>query len=165
MATKDISNLKDLFMHQLQMIFYAEQQLQKMIPHMTKKISDASLKSAAEHHLKETQSQIKRLEQVFEAMGKKPEAATCPTMDGLIKEGEDVLSTVTDEHLCDAAVIAAMQAVEHHEITTYGTMIAWARQLGRKEVVKLLEETLQEEKSMDKKLTDMAISKINRMAA
>ena len=165
MATKDISNLQDLFMHQLEMIYYAEQQLQKTIPQMAAKISDASLKSGAENHLKETKAQIKRLEQVFEAMGKKPEATTCPTMNGLIEECEDVLDTVSDEHLCDAAIIAAMQAVEHHEITTYGTLIAWARQLGRKEVVKLLEDTIQEEKAMDKKLTDMAVSKINRMAA
>lgn len=165
MATKDISNLQDLFMHQLESIYYAEQEIQKAIPKLTRMISDSKLKSGAEHHLKETKSQIERLEQVFEAMGKPPEATNCPTIDGLIEECEDVLDTVKNKKLCDAAIVAAMQAVEHHEITAYGTLIAWARQLGRQQVVDLLEDTLQEEKAMDKKLTDMAVSNINRMAA
>jgi ferritin-like metal-binding protein YciE len=118
-----------------------------------------------EGHLKETDAQIKRLEQVFKHLGKPPQAVSCPTIDGMIKQASDVLNNLTDKHLLDAAMIAADQAVEHYEITSYGTLIAWARQLGRQPVVDLLEQTLQEEKAMDKKLTTMAESKINRLAA
>ncbi len=165
MATKDINNLEDLFMHQLESMYYAEKEIQKAMPKMAQKTTDSALRAAAEHHLKETGSQIQRLERVFKAMGKSPDMADCPTIEGLIEEAEEVMDSLSDKNLMDAALIAAIQAVEHHEITGYGTLIAWARQLGRQEVVELLEETLQEEKAMDKKLTQMAESKINRLAA
>ena len=164
-TTKDIHNMEDLFVHQLQSIYYAEKEIHKALPKMAAKMSDASLRAAVEGHLKETDAQIKRLEQVFKHLGKPPQAVACPTIDGMIRQAGDVLNNVTDKHLLDAAMIAADQAVEHYEITCYGTLIAWARQLGRQPVVDLLEQTLQEEKAMDKKLTTMAESKINRLAA
>ncbi len=164
-TSKDIHNMEDLFVHQLQSIYYAEKEIHKAIPKMTAKITDTSLRSAVEDHLKETDGQIKRLEQVFKMLGKPPQAVSCATIDGLIKEAGEVLSNLTDKHLLDAALIAADQAVEHYEITCYGTLIAWARQLGRQPIVDLLEQTIKEEKAMDKKLTTMAESKINRLAA
>ena len=164
-TSKDIHNMEDLFVHQLQSIYYAEKEIHKAIPKMTAKITDTSLRSAVEDHLKETDGQIKRLEQVFKMLGKPPQAVSCATIDGLIKEAGEVLSNLTDKHLLDAALIAADQAVEHYEITSYGTLIAWARQLGRQPIVDLLEQTIKEEKAMDKKLTTMAESKINRLAA
>jgi ferritin-like metal-binding protein YciE len=163
--TKDIHNMEDLFVHQLQSIYYAEKEIHKVMPKMAAKMTDASLRAAVEGHLKETDGQIKRLEQVFKHLGKPPQAVNCPTVDGLIKAAGDVLNNLTDKHLLDAAMIAADHAVEHYEITCYGTLIAWARQLGRQPVVDLLEETIKEEKAMDKKLTTMAESKINRLAA
>ena len=164
-TTKDIHSMEDLFVHQLQSIYYAETEIHKAMPKMAAKMSDASLRAAAEGHQKETDAQIKRLEQVFKHLGKPPQAVACPPIDGMIRQSGDVLNNVTDKHLLDAAMIAAVQAVEHYEITCYGTLIAWARQLGRQPVVDLLEQTLQEEKAMDKKLTTMAESKINRLAA
>ena len=163
--TKDIHSMEDLFVHQLQSIYYAEKEIHKAMPKMASKTSDASLRAAVEEHLKETDTQIKRLEQVFKTMGKPPQAVPCATIDGLIKEAGDVVNHLKDKHLLDAALIAADQAVEHYEITCYGTLIAWARQLGRQPVVDLLEQTIREEKAMDKKLTAMAENKINRLAA
>ena len=163
--TKDIHNMEDLFVHQLQSIYYAEKEIHKAMPKMAAKTSDATLRATVEGHLKETDAQIKRLEQIFKTMGKPAHAVPCATIDGLIKEAGDVVNNLADKHLLDAALIAADQAVEHYEITCYGTLIAWARQLGRKEIVQMLEETIKEEKAMDKKLTTMAESKINRLAA
>jgi ferritin-like metal-binding protein YciE len=163
--TKDIHTMEDLFVHQLQSIYYAEKEIHKAMPKMAAKTSDTTLHAAVEAHLKETDAQIKRLEQVFKHLGKPPQAVPCATIDGLIKEAGDVVSHLTDKHLLDAALIAADQAVEHYEITCYGTLIAWARQLGRQPVVELLAQTMREEKAMDTKLTAMAECKINRLAA
>ncbi|WP_288457409.1 ferritin-like domain-containing protein [uncultured Sphingomonas sp.] len=159
--TKDIETLHDLFLHQLQDIYYAENQITKALPKMIEKATSPELKQGFETHLRETDGQIARLEQAFEALGEKAKAVTCPAIDGIIKEANEVAGEVADKAVLDAALIAAAQAVEHYEITRYGTLIAWARQLGHTPVAGLLEETLAEEKATDDKLTTLAESKAN----
>ena len=163
--TKDIKTLDDLFVHTLQDIYYAEQQITKALPKMIEKATDPQLKQGFQTHLAETQNQVKRLEQVFEMHGQKPKAVDCPTIDGLIKEANQVSGEVADKQVLDAALIASAQAVEHYEITRYGTLIAWAEQLGRSDCARVLQQNLDEEKATDKKLTVMAESKVNRKAA
>ncbi|MBY0301145.1 MULTISPECIES: ferritin-like domain-containing protein [Sphingomonas] len=162
--TKDIETLHDLFLHQLQDIYYAENQITKALPKMIDKATSPELKQGFETHLRETDGQIARLEQAFEALGEKAKAVTCPAIDGIIKEANEVAGEVADKAVLDAALIAAAQAVEHYEITRYGTLIAWARQLGHTQVAGLLEETLAEEKATDDKLTTLAESKANAAA-
>ncbi|PCG14545.1 MULTISPECIES: YciE/YciF ferroxidase family protein [Sphingomonas] len=159
--TKDIETLHDLFLHQLQDIYYAENQITKALPKMIDKATSPELKQGFETHLRETEGQIARLEQAFEALGEKAKAVKCPAIDGIIKEANEVAGEVADKAVLDAALIAAAQAVEHYEITRYGTLIAWARQLGHTQVAGLLEETLAEEKATDDKLTTLAESKAN----
>jgi ferritin-like metal-binding protein YciE len=163
--TKDIATLDDLFVHQLQDIYYAEKKITSALPKMISKATDPQLKQGFETHLAETKKQIERLEKVFEMHGKTPKAVTCPAIDGIIAEADEVSGDVADKEVLDAALIASAQAVEHYEITRYGTLIAWAKQLGRNDCASVLEETLNEEKATDKKLTTMAESKINRKAA
>ena len=162
--TKDIETLHDLFLHQLQDIYYAENQITKALPKMIDKATSPELKQGFETHLRETDGQIARLEQAFEALGEKAKAVTCPAIDGIIKEANEVAGEGADKAVLDAALIAAAQAVEHYEITRYGTLIAWARQLGHTQVAGLLEETLAEEKATDDKLTTLAESKANAAA-
>ena len=157
--------LDDLFVHTLQDIYYAEKQITKALPKMIEKATDPQLKQGFQTHLAETQNQMKRLEQVFEMHGQKPKAVDCPTIDGLIKEANEVSGDVADKQVLDAALIASAQAVEHYEITRYGTLIAWAEQLGRSDCARVLQQNLDEEKATDKKLTVMAESKVNRKAA
>ncbi|MGH1591783.1 ferritin-like domain-containing protein [Methylobacterium phyllosphaerae] len=163
--TSDIKTLDDLFVHQLQDIYYAEQQITKALPKMISKATDPKLKQGFETHLTETKGQIKRLEQVFEMHGQKPKAVDCPAIDGIIKEANEVAGEVSDKNVLDAALLASAQAVEHYEITKYGTLIAWAKQLGRDDCASLLQKTLDEEKATDQKLSAMAESKINQKAA
>ena len=163
--TKDIATLDDLFVHQLQDVYYAENQITKALPTMIEKATDPQLKQGFKAHLAETQNQIKRLDQVFEMHGHSPQGANCPAIDGIIEEADDVAGDVADKEVLDAALIASAQAVEHYEITRYGTLIAWAKQLGRQDCASLLEQSLNEEKATDQKLTAMAESKINRKAA
>ncbi|WP_267361095.1 MULTISPECIES: ferritin-like domain-containing protein [unclassified Methylobacterium] len=163
--TADIKTLDDLFVHQLQDIYYAEQQITKALPKMISKATDPQLKQSFEMHLKETEGQIKRLEQVFQMHGHKPKAVDCPAIDGILKEANEVAGEVGDKEVLDAALVASAQAVEHYEITKYGTMIAWAKRLGRDDCASVLQQTLDEEKATDQKLTAMAESKINQKAA
>jgi len=160
-----IKNLNDLFEHQLQDIYYAEQQIVKNLPTMVEKASSADLKSAFQHHLGETKNQVKRLEQIFEKQGKAARGVTCPAIDGILAEAKEIISDSNDASVRDAAMLAAAQAVEHYEIARYGTLIAWANQLGRSDCAKLLEATLTEEKAADQKLTTIASTSINRKAA
>ena len=129
--SKDIQTLDDLFVHTLQDIYYAENQITKALPKMIAKATDPELKSGFEKHLSETEGQIKRLEQVFQMHGHTPKAVTCPAIDGIIKETNEVSGEIGDKQVLDAALIASAQAVEHYEITRYGTLVAWAKQLGR----------------------------------
>jgi ferritin-like metal-binding protein YciE len=163
--TKDIKNMEDLFLHTLQDIYYAEKQIVKALPDMVKKATDAQLKQGFQTHLRETENHVKRLEQVFQLLGKKAQGVDCPAIDGIIKEANEVAGEVEKKTVLDAALIAAAQAVEHYEMTRYGTLIAWAKQLGHNDVVTLLQQTLDEEKATDKKLSSMADVQVNRKAA
>jgi ferritin-like metal-binding protein YciE len=163
--SKDIKSLDDLFVHTLRDIYYAEKQITKALPEMIDKATTPSLKQGFQKHLKETEGHIKRLEQVFELHGVKAKAINCPAIDGIIEETEEIAGDIADKQVMDAALIAAAQAVEHYEITRYGTLIAWATELGRSDCAALLKQNLAEEKATDKKLTEMAESRINLQAA
>jgi ferritin-like metal-binding protein YciE len=163
--TKDIKTMEDLFVHTLRDIYYAENQIVKALPDMIEKATDPQLKQGFETHLRETQNHVKRLEQVFSLTGNKAKGVDCPAIDGIIEEANDVAGEVEKKPVLDAALIAAAQAVEHYEMTRYGTLIAWAKELGHADVVSLLNQTLDEEKATDKKLTAMAESQVNRKAA
>ena len=163
--TKDIETLDDLFVHTLQDIYYAENQISRALPAMIEKAKDPQLRQGFQTHLTETQGQIKRLEHVFQMHGHAPKGVDCPAIDGIIEEADEVASDVADPAVLDAALIASAQAVEHYEITRYGTLIAWAKQLGREDCAAELQQNLDEEKATDEKLTAMAESKVNRKAA
>lgn len=161
----DIETLDDLFVHTLQDIYYAEHQITKALPKMISMATDPELKSGFEKHLRETETQIQRLEQVFQMHGQTAKQVNCPAMDGIIKEANEISGEVSDKEVLDAALAAAAQAVEHYEITRYGTLVAWAKQLGRDDCASLLQQNLDEEYATDKKLTEMAEAKVNRRAA
>jgi ferritin-like metal-binding protein YciE len=164
LLSKPIKNLDDLFVHTLQDVLYAEQRITKALPKMISKVSDPQLQDAFRMHLDETQNQIRRLEQVFEMHKAEAKPVTCPAIDGIITEAEEIMGDSKDSEVLDAAALAAAQAVEHYEIARYGTLIAWARQLGRPDCASVLEPTLEEEKATDRKLTDIAEARINRVA-
>src|SRR5215203_3169829 len=124
--SKDIKTMDDLFVHTLRDIYYAENQIVKALPEMIEKASDPQLKQGFQTHLRETEGQVKRLEQVFRLHGTEPKGVDCPAIDGIIEEAEDVAGEVDDKSVLDAALVAAAQAVEHYEIARYGTLIAWA---------------------------------------
>jgi ferritin-like metal-binding protein YciE len=163
--TKDIQTMDDLFVHQLQDIYYAEKQLVKALPKMAEKATDKQLKQGFLTHLEETKIHVQRLEQVFEMHGAQVKAVNCPAIDGIIKEADEVTGEVADKAVLDAALINAGQAAEHYEITRYGSLISWAKQLGRNDCASVLQKTLDEEKATDKKLTTLAESRINLRAA
>ena len=163
--SKSIRTLDDLFVHTLQDIYYAENQITKALPKMISKATDPQLKQGFQTHLTETQNQIKRLEQVFKMHGHSPKGVDCPAIDGIIKEANEIAGDVADKEVLDAALLASAQAVEHYEITRYGTLIAWAEQLGRSDCASVLQQNLDEEMATDKKLTAIAESKVNRKAA
>jgi ferritin-like metal-binding protein YciE len=163
--TKDIKTMDDLFVHTLRDIYYAENQIVKALPEMIEKAGDPALRQGFEGHLAETKGQVRRLEEVFRLHGKDPSGVDCPAIDGIIDEAEDVAGEVDDPRVLDAALIAAAQAVEHYEITRYGSLIAWAKQIGRNDCAALLQQNLDEEKATDKKLTALAETNVNRKAA
>ena len=163
--SKDIRTLNDLFVHQLQDIYYAENQIVKALPKMISKATDGQVKDGFTRHLEETKTHVKRLEQVFQMHNAEVKAVKCPAIDGIITEAEEVAGDVEDKQVLDAALIASAQAVEHYEMTRYGTLVAWAKQLGRTDCATILQKTLDEEKATDAKLTSIAESKINLRAA
>lgn len=163
--TKDIKTMNDLFVHQLQDIYYAEQQLTRALPKMADKATDPQLKQGFLTHLEETKQHVKRLEEVFKMHGVQVKAVDCPAIDGIIEEAEETAGEVADKAVLDAALINAAQAAEHYEIVRYGSLIAWAKQLGRTDCAAVLAKTLEEEKATDKKLTTLAESKVNLRAA
>ena len=163
--TRDIKTMDDLFVHQLQDVYYAEKQILKALPTMIDKGSSAELKAGFKQHLAETEVQVQRLERVFKMHGAEPKGVNCPAIDGIIKEANEVAGEIDDKEVLDAALIASAQAVEHYEITRYGTLVAWARQLGRDDCAAVLQETLDEEYATDQKLTKLAESRINMRAA
>jgi ferritin-like metal-binding protein YciE len=159
-----LNDLNDLLVDQLKDLYNAESQLTKALPKMAKKATNPDLKKAFETHLAETQNQISRLEQVFEALGEKPKGKTCHAMKGLIEEAQEVLSEDAEDAVRDAALIAAAQRVEHYEIAGYGTVRTYAESLGHTQAAKLLQQTLDEEGKTDKLLTQLAENCVNQIA-
>ncbi len=163
--SKPIKNLDDLFVHTLQDIYYAEQQITKNLPTMIEKASSTELKQAFQDHLGETQNQVKRLERVFQMRSLPVKGVTCAAMDGILSEAKEIMSDCDDDEVRDAAMLSAAQAVEHYEMTRYGSLIAYAKQLGANDCAQVLGETLAEEKAADLKLTKIAESRVNAKAA
>jgi ferritin-like metal-binding protein YciE len=164
LLSKPIKNLDDLFVHTLEDIYYAEQKITKALPKMAEKVSDPQLQSAFLTHLAETEVHLKRVEKVFQMHGETPKASTCPAIDGIVTEAEEIMKDASDPEVLDAAALAAAQAVEHYEITRYGTLVAWAQQLGRSDCAGVLQQNLEEEKATDLKLTQIAEARVNRVA-
>ena len=162
--SKDIGTMQDLFLHQLQDIYYAEMQIEKALPKMIDKASSGTLRDAFSAHLEETHEPVRRLEQVFGMIDSEAKGVTCPAIDGIVKEAEEVSSEIADDQVRDAALAAAAQAVEHYEITRYGTLIAWSRELGRDDCAEILGQTIAEERKADEKLTTIAETRLNEAA-
>jgi ferritin-like metal-binding protein YciE len=163
--SKDIKTLNDLFVHTLRDVYYAENQIVRSLPDMIAKAGDPGLKRGFKTHLDETKNHVARLEEVFRMHGVEIRGIDCPAIDGIIEETDDVAGEVADRRVMDAALIAAAQAVEHYEITRYGSLVAWAKELGRADCASVLQRTLDEEKATDLKLTEMAESAVNLRAA
>jgi ferritin-like metal-binding protein YciE len=163
--SKDIKTLDDLFVHTLRDVYYAEKQILANMPAMVAKTTDPQLRAALQGHEVETRTQIQRLERVFDMHGAAAKAVDCPAIDGILKEASELAGEVADKQVLDAGVIAAAQAVEHYEITRYGSLIAWAHMLGRSDCAQVLQQTLEEEKAADRKLTALAEASVNRKAA
>jgi len=157
--------LNELFHATLQDIYHGEKQILKALPKMAKHASTPELKKAFQHHLDQTEGQVERLQQVFEMLDKSARGKPCEAVEGLVEEGQEVMSETEPGDVMDAGLIAAAQAVEHYEIARYGTLCAWAEQLGMPEAAKLLQQTLKEEKETDVLLTRMAMGGINKKAA
>jgi ferritin-like metal-binding protein YciE len=157
-------NLKELFLDSLKDIYWAEKALTKALPDMIKNASSEKLTEALDDHLSETENQIERLEEVFEMIGEKAEAKKCEAMSGIIEEGKEIVKETEPGKVRDAGIIAACQKVEHYEIATYGTLVSWSKSLKLDEVESVLNETLEEEKSADKKLAKIATAGINEKA-
>jgi len=163
--SKEIETMDDLFVHTLRDIYYAEKQILKALPEMVEKATDGKLKQAFQSHLGETKTQVQRLEQVFQMHGVEPKGVDCPAIDGILEEADDIAGEVADKEVLDAALAAAAQAVEHYEITRYGTLVAWAKRFGRNDCASVLQKNLDEEKAADKKLTQIAETALNLKAA
>lgn len=153
--------LRELFLDELKDIIYAERALVNALPQMANNSSNKNLKKAIEEHITVTEKQVKRLESIFEILGESDKGKKCEAMEGLIKEGENILIETEVGPVRDAGIISASQKIEHYEIATYGTLVAFAKTLGENKIVSLLEETLQEEKEADQTLTDAAYNDIN----
>jgi ferritin-like metal-binding protein YciE len=162
MSEKD---LNDLFLDTLKDIYYAEKQIYKSLPKMAKAAQSDQLRAAFEKHHDETEGHIGRLEQVFELLGKPARGKKCDAIEGILDEGKEVMDEYEDTPALDAGLLAAAQAVEHYEISRYGTLKAWAGKLGLAEAVKLLDQTLTEEKKTDEALSKIAVSAVNAEAA
>ena len=156
--------LEDLFLDGLKDIYYAEKKITKALPKMAKAAESQELSAGFEKHLAETQTQVERLEQVFEILGKPARGKTCPAIDGILEEGEEIMQEYKGAPALDAGLVAAAQAVEHYEIARYGTLIAWAGQLGMTDAVDLLKATLAEEEATDEALTELGEGGVNEKA-
>ncbi len=163
--SKDIKTLDDLFVHTLRDVYYAENQIVKALPKMIDKATDEELRTGLSDHLDQTKNHVRRLEQVFQMHGVEIKGVDCPAIDGILKEADEVVADVADKEVLDAAIIASAQAVEHYEITRYGTLATWAKQLGREDCASILVETLDEEKDADELLTEVAKGHVNAEAA
>ncbi len=160
-----MKSMEDLFLHTLKDIYYAEKLVLRVMPKMMKQASSPELKQAFEKHHTETEKQIERLDQVFEECNSAARGVRCEAMDGILAEAKDMMEEVEDAEVRDAGLVAAAQSIEHYEISRYGTLAAWAQQLGMKNAPKLLQQTLEEEKKADRQLSELALKKINQKAA
>lgn len=162
--TSDLKSLDALFVDVLKQIYYAERKIGDQLEVMITKAQAPELRSGFEQHLRETRAQYERLEQVFRMHGTEAEEATCPAIDGILDAGNGMLKKIDDDQVRDAALTHAAQMVEHYEIVQYGTLSAWAKELGREDCASLLHQTLEEEKATDEKLTRIAEGRINARA-
>ena len=160
-----VNTLNDLFIETLKDLYYVEKKLVKTLPTMAQKASSEELKQAIQSHLSETETHVQRLEQVFALLDKKASGKTCEAIEGLIREAEEVMGEIADEQTLDAAIISSAQTVEHYEIARYGTLACWAAEIGNTDIAELLEQTLEEEKAADEKLSVIAEDQINQRAA
>ncbi|MGQ7793928.1 YciE/YciF ferroxidase family protein [Faunimonas sp. B44] len=163
MATKQ-KTLQDLFQDTLKDVYHAEKQILRALPKMAKAAESDELRKAFETHRDETEVQIERLEKVFEIMERRPQGKPCEAMQGLVEEGKEIMEDFKDSDALDAGLLASAQTIEHYEISRYGTLRTWAAQLGMKDAVGLLEETLKEEKKTDALLTQLAEKAVNQKA-
>jgi ferritin-like metal-binding protein YciE len=161
----ETGTLHDAFIDELRDTYDAEKQLTKALPKLAKAATNAKLRAAFETHLQETQGQIERLEQVFESLDEKVRGKHCDGIAGIIDEGKSIMEEDFDETTMDACLIAAGQRAEHYEMAAYGTLVAWAQAMGHTEAATLLQQTLDEEKAADKKLSGLAEGGINKGAA
>lgn len=159
------SDLHSLFLHQLRDTYFAENAVIKASPEMIDAAQSTDLKSALGVHLEETREQVKRLDQIFKLLGEKAEGVECKAIQGILAEGEEIREAFSGTAVADAGLISAAQAIEHYEITRYGTLLSWATQLGLEEAATLLKETLIEEENTDEILSDIAESSANLEAA
>jgi len=164
MAAKKQKTLNDLFHDGLKDIYYAEKKILRALPKMARGAQSDAVRQAFEKHKEETEAQVERLDQVFEILGKRAQGKTCPAIDGIIEEGQEILEEYKDTPAVDAGLVAAAQAVEHYEISRYGTLKRWAQMLGMNDAVKLLDQTLAEEYKTDETLTKVADSMANDKA-
>ena len=156
-----METFSELFEETLKDIYYAEKAILKALPKMAKKASSRKLQAAFTKHQKETEGQVERLDQVFELLGKRAAGKKCPAIEGIIEEAEEVMKEAKNDTIRDAAMLAAAQAVEHYEISRYGTLVAWAEKMEMSDAAELLTATLEEEKATDETLTELAESEIN----
>ena len=163
MAKKE-KTLDDLFEDTLKDIYYAENKILKALPKMAKAAQSGALKAAFQKHLKETEGQVARLEKVFKSIEMAPKGKKCEAIEGILKEGAEIMTEFKGTIALDAGLVSAAQAVEHYEIARYGTLKRWAEQLGLNDAVRLLNETLTQEKNTDEALTELADSMVNQQA-
>jgi ferritin-like metal-binding protein YciE len=160
-----VKTMEDLFVETLKDIYYAEKHILKALPGMVKKAGAKQLKDALETHRKETEGQVDRLEQVFRLFDVPPRGKKCEAIEGIIAEAEEHMEDIEDPEVLDAGMIGSAQAVEHYEITRYGTLIVWAKQLGKDDAIELLRANLEEEKHADELLSEIAEATVNQKAA
>jgi ferritin-like metal-binding protein YciE len=160
-----VKTMEDLFIETLKDIYYAEKHILKALPGMVKKANSKELKKALETHRQETKGQVDRLDQVFQLFELSPRGKKCEAIEGIIAEAKEHMEEIEDPEVLDAGMIGSAQAVEHYEITRYGTLIAWAKQLGREDAIELLEANLKQEKHADELLTEIAEAVVNQKAA
>jgi ferritin-like metal-binding protein YciE len=160
----DMKSMDDLFYAILQDVYYAEKQLVKVLPKLAKKSTDPQLQKAFTDHLEETEGHVERLDQVFDMIDKKARGKKCDAILGIVAEGDEVIKEADDEEIRDAGILAAAQAAEHYEIARYGTLCAWANQLGKPQIARILHQTLEEEKKADALLSGIAERSVNKKA-
>jgi ferritin-like metal-binding protein YciE len=162
--SRDIETFEQLFLHSLKDIYYAEKRIAETLPKLVESASSRELKRGLQTHLKETEGQIERLDEVFALLGEEPKGTKCKGIEGILGEGDELVGNIADKKVMDAAIIASAQAVEHYEITRYGGLIAWAEEVGRADIAKIFKATLKEEVATDKALSRLAEGKVNPTA-